>query len=48
MDQINYNEMYRRFTEGVISEAAWREYCASILDKVLTDNKDVFVRLKHR
>jgi len=47
-DANDYDEMYRKFQRGDISETVWREYCAKILNSALTANADVFVRLKHR
>ena len=42
-----YDTMFRKFQNGEITETEWREFCAKILDKVLDDHKDIFVRLKN-
>jgi hypothetical protein len=43
-----YNEMWSKFQNGTISEAVWVEFCDALLDEILIEHKDVFIRLKYR
>ena len=46
--QNEYDTMFRKFQTGEITETEWRDFCVKILDKVLEENKEIFVRLKFR
>ena len=46
--QNEYDIMFRKFQTGQITETEWREFCGKILDAVLEENKETFVRLKFR
>jgi hypothetical protein len=46
--QNEYDIMFRKFQTGQITETEWREFCGKILDAVLEENKEIFVRLKFR
>ena len=48
MENDQYYEMFAKVQSGIISEETWKEYCFKLLDEVLEDNKDVFIRLKNR
>lgn len=48
MENDQYYEMFAKVQDGTISEEIWKDYCLSLLDKVLEDNKDIFIRLKNR
>jgi hypothetical protein len=43
-----YEIMFRKFQNNEITETEWREFCGKVLDKVLEENREVFVRLKFR
>jgi hypothetical protein len=43
-----YATKFRKFQAGEISANDWREFCNKYFDKLVSDNKDVFVRLKNR
>jgi len=48
MENDQYYEMFAKVQSGIISEEVWREYCFNMLNEVLEQNKDVFIRLKNR
>jgi hypothetical protein len=48
MENNQYYEMFAKVQSGIISEEVWKEYCFNMLDEVLEQNKDVFIRLKNR
>jgi hypothetical protein len=41
-----YLENLQKFKAGEISQEIWYEFCANILAQLMTDNADVFKRLK--
>ena len=43
-----YFENLQKFKAGKISQEFWYEICANILAQLMTDNADVFKRLKER
>lgn len=43
-----YDIMFAKFQAKEITEAEWREFCDSVMDDIMNNNRDVFVRLKHR
>jgi hypothetical protein len=47
-DTATYDRMYIQMLTGVISKESWVEYCTGLMAMILEQNKDVFVRLKHR
>jgi hypothetical protein len=48
MENDQYYEMFAKVQSGIISEEVWKEYCFNMLNEVLEQNKDVFIRLKNR
>jgi hypothetical protein len=48
MENDQYYEMFAKVQSGIISEEAWKEYCFNMLNEILEQNKDVFIRLKRR
>jgi hypothetical protein len=43
-----YNQKYEAFTSGKLSRDEWTRYATAVLEKIMSDNKDVFIRLKNR
>jgi len=43
-----YDEMWQKFQEGLITQEAWTEFCNKVLAQILDRNSDVLVRLKNR
>lgn len=43
-----YDIMFAKFKTGQITEQQWREFCNTLMDQILVQNTDVFVRLKFR
>lgn len=48
MENNQYYEMFAKVQSGIISEECWKDYCLNMLNEVLEQNKDVFIRLKNR
>ena len=48
MENDQYYEMFVKVQSGIISEEVWKDYCFNMLDEILEQNKDVFIRLKNR
>ena len=43
-----YYEMFAAVQQGTITQDVWVDYCMKLLADIMEENKDVFVRLKHR
>lgn len=43
-----YTTKLRQLNDGALSEEAWLEYCQELLNEILDDAKDIFVRMKER
>lgn len=43
-----YFENLQKFQNGDWTSDMWYIYCASILDQLMEENKEVFIRLKNR
>lgn len=43
-----YFENLQKFQNGEWTSDMWYVYCASVLDELMEENKDVFIRLKNR
>jgi hypothetical protein len=43
-----YTTKLNQVTNGLLSEEAWKEYCQDLLNEILEDAKDIFVRMKER
>ena len=43
-----YFENLEKLKAGKISQEIWCEFCANILAQMMTDNADIFKRLKER
>lgn len=41
-----YYESYKDYLSGKISEKEWMEICIHMLEELLKQNKEVFLRLK--
>lgn len=47
MNKSKYDEMFAKYNAGEISVEAWLKFCNEFMDKILEQNKDVFMRLKY-
>ncbi len=43
-----YDRNFEMFLAGLITEGEWVTYCTKLLEEIMTENKDVFIRLKDR
>ena len=43
-----YQQMQQQFQTGQITEQQWKDFCMTVLEKLMQQNKDVFERLKVR
>jgi hypothetical protein len=43
-----YYTMLEKFERKEITQQRWYEFCALILEVLMDENKDVFIRLKNR
>ena len=43
-----YQQMQQQFQTGQITEQQWKDFCMTVLEKLMVQNKDVFERLKVR
>jgi hypothetical protein len=43
-----YTTKLKQFVNGEISEEEWKEYCTVLLEEIMEDAKDVFIRMKER
>lgn len=41
-----YYEIHEQFSNGEISENNWRNFCDVLLEEIMQEHKDVFLRLK--
>ena len=42
----DYYEMFAKVKDGQITEQDWFDYCSEMLNKIMEDNKDIFIRMK--
>lgn len=47
-NQVKYWEMWRKYNEGEVTVQEWQLFCETMLVEILTENKDIFTRLKYR
>lgn len=47
-NEADYMAMLEAFQTGRITVAEWTDFCNEFLTQVLEQNRDVFIRLKHR
>ena len=45
---MSYNEVYRSFQFGTITEDEWRKYVRELMFQILEDNKEIFERMKEK
>jgi hypothetical protein len=43
-----YYTMLEKFERREITQQQWYAFCASILEQIMEENKDVLIRLKNR
>lgn len=48
IDMQIYSEKLNQLQNGILSEEAWIQYCAKLMEQVLEDAKDVMIRMKER
>ena len=44
----HYNEMYKAYKKGLVTEYEWQYYCTEMLSYRMEEHADVFKRLKVR
>ena len=42
----DYYEMFAKVKDKQITEQDWFDYCSEMLNKIMEDNKDIFIRMK--
>ena len=47
-NHLKYEQMYKDFCDGKISESEWVAFCMEILEDLMWVNESVLLRLKHR
>lgn len=45
---VKYEQMYKDFCDGKITEKEWSDFCMDVLEDLMTINESVLLRLKHR
>ena len=48
VNKQEYYENWDKLSNRLISEEEWKDYCMSVLQDLMIENKDVFLRLKAR
>jgi hypothetical protein len=43
-----YSEKLSQLMDGTITEEEWMAYCKEILEEIMDENKDVYIRMKER
>lgn len=44
----SYFELYERVQRDEVSQSYWQDFCTVLLEGIMEEHKDVFVRLKER
>ena len=48
IDSEEYSKKLGEFVNGEISKEEWIEYCQDIMNDIMDENSDVYVRMKQR
>jgi hypothetical protein len=43
-----YYDYYDRLKKGELTIQQWKDFCLLLLQEIMEENKDVFIRLKNR
>lgn len=43
-----YKDRYEQLVNGIITESEWKDYCISLFNSILDENKEVLIRLKNK